>query len=131
MNMLTTKVIFATIAGASLLGLGGAALAENGGSGGSDRPVYPVNERGQTYGSEYSAATPDEAPDLIDAIGKDGTPGYVLATDLEAPPARTPEERMAQDDQSVKVIPLYARDGVTVIGEFTLSPPTPEPVSGK
>lgn len=42
--------------------------------------VYPKNEAGQTYGSEKLATSFETGPDLIAAVGTDGTRGYVKAT---------------------------------------------------
>jgi hypothetical protein len=121
-------------------------------------PDFPVNENGLTYGSGGFGAN---NPDLILAIGIDGTTGYVLRTDLEGtgPLVRpnNPEEALrymeeldrlaeealrlieeldrlaaeegAGDDLHIRIvrernlflIPLYASDGQTVIGEFGIS----------
>lgn len=111
-------------------------------------PDFDVNDNGQTYGSailsEYEAAI---FPDLILAEGIDGTEGFVLKEDLEGTgpldKPRNPEEAMIYmqllDDLIAETearaalhnlesheiylyyIPLYASDGVTVIGEFGIS----------
>ena len=39
---------------------------------------YPKNINGQTYGSSADATSPETEPELISAIGVDGTAGYVL-----------------------------------------------------
>lgn len=59
-------------------------------------------------------------PRLIRARGVDGTIGYVLYTEF-MDIATNPEEavlRMLEKDYTPASIPLYATDGVTVIGAF-------------
>jgi hypothetical protein len=101
---------------------------------------YPRNENGQTYGGISNpgpgTTRPPEPPDLIAATGIDGTHGYVLKSDIsghgpfEAP--NNPDEAMeymrkmdelraeqrAKGEEHLYYIPLYASDGVTVIGQF-------------
>lgn len=86
-----------------------------------DVPNYPVNERGQTYGNGPYPAGPDQEPDLIAAVGVDGTMGYVLKKDLDGEQPKTPEEALAIQKslpQGGYDIPLYDVDGKTVIGIF-------------
>lgn len=56
---------------------------------------YPKNKNGQTYGSTADAASPETEPDLISAIGVDGTAGYVLKKDLDGEQPKSPEEAIA------------------------------------
>jgi hypothetical protein len=88
----------------------------------NDKPgrVYPVNERGITYGSALGANSPADEPDLILAYGVDGTLGYVLKTDLYGEDPASPEVAAARATTQRVSIPLYAEDGTTVIGEFVL-----------
>jgi len=58
-------------------------------------PNYPKNEKGQTYGSAGDAISSETEPDLISAVGIDGTMGYVLKKDLEGEMPKTPEEALA------------------------------------
>ena len=102
-------------------------------------PPFPVNENGQTYGSMAGVGPHNPvAPQLVAAIGTDGiTEGYVYAADLEGDsfgfgqPNNPDEavlymkrleerhEEMARTGEKyLFTIPLYANDGVTVIGEF-------------
>lgn len=76
-----------------------------------------VNENGQTYGIES-----EDSPDLVAAQGIDGTYGYILSNDLYGPEFSTPEEAVEwqKKHKGKRVIPLYANDGKTVIGEFVL-----------
>lgn len=105
-----------------------------------DRPhLYSVNKNGQTYGSVNPyAAVPQEGPELIAAIGIDGTEGYIYEEDLNGEQPSNPEEaqvymenlkraaaRAARSNEKYsRYIPLYDSDGVTVIGEFGISYPS-------
>lgn len=72
-----------------------------------------TNSAGQTYGSGWLN------PDLIEAIGVNGVHGYVLADELDAVGKKTSPD----DEVSIpSTIPLYAEDGVTVIGAFKVGP---------
>lgn len=87
----------------------------------SVRPDYPVNDRGQTYG--VAAEVTEHDPDLIRAQASNGRVGYVLAADLEPPDFDSPEAAYAwMEKQSRRgeqeSVPVYAVDGVTVIGEL-------------
>lgn len=81
---------------------------------------YQINEYGETYGSAIYAEILGKEPDLIAAIGIDGTYGYVRSSDLTPPAPRTPEEAVAQNNVGDKLIPLYDKDGRTVIGQFRI-----------
>lgn len=99
-----------------------------------ETPVYSINELGLTYGSAVQAMSIEDEPDLIAAVGVDGTEGYVYKSDLDGDLPETPEEAIAYQaaiDEKMAgatpgtpvvmdVIPLYAADGVTVIGEFEI-----------
>jgi len=86
-------------------------------------PVYPKNESGQTYGSNAFANSPDQEPDLVAAVGVDGTQGYVRSKDLDEEMPKTPEEAVAHNRKlkAERLIPLYDVDGKTVIGEFKIN----------
>lgn len=98
-------------------------------------PKYQVNEYGQTYGSGVYAVSVETEPDLIAAVGIDGTEGYVYAKDLQEDMPKTPEEAVARtqalkkvqslkksgEPTVIKIIPLYEADGKTVIGEFAIT----------
>jgi hypothetical protein len=77
--------------------------------------AYKVNENGETYGSELYAEVCGKSPDLIAALGADGTIGYVRNSDLNPEP-KTIEEALALND--ITEIPLYSSDGDTIIGVF-------------
>ena len=59
-------------------------------------PVYPTNENGETYGSSAHANSLETEPDLIAAVGIDGTKGYLRKTDLYMEMPKTPEEALAK-----------------------------------
>lgn len=83
--------------------------------------LYPVNESGQTYGKSFD---PLVVPDLILAEGTDGKTGYVLSSDLIGKEPTTPEEAVKQQLEQVnvnRVIPLYEKDGKTIIGQFKIT----------
>jgi hypothetical protein len=95
-------------------------------------PIYPLNENGQTYGADGPGRPYSIIPDLIAAMGIDGTNGYVYKTDLIKDPPKNPEEAIEYmrrqneryeemqrtGEEYAEIIPLYAADGVSVIGEF-------------
>lgn len=93
--------------------------------------VYAVNEHGLTYGSAAHAVSVETEPDLISAVGKDGTKGYVYSKDLRGEMPKTPEEAvqmtLAREEAKKsgetvnRVIPLYDVDGNTIIGEFEIA----------
>ncbi|WP_394192047.1 metal ABC transporter substrate-binding protein [Paenisporosarcina quisquiliarum] len=79
---------------------------------------YPTNENGQTYGPNIRDLMLVE-PDLISAIGIDGTIGYVKKDDLDGPMPKTPEEAVRLTKEAKpREIPLYDVDGETIIGKF-------------
>lgn len=85
---------------------------------------FPRNESGLTYGSALDATSPENEPDLIEAIGIDGTSGYVMKKDLEEPTPSNPEEA-ARLKRTLRTIPLYDVEGKKVIGEFEIDPGLP------
>ncbi|WP_299931203.1 hypothetical protein [uncultured Nocardioides sp.] len=74
-------------------------------------PPYPVNENGMSYGSGAAIDEDDPGPDLVAAYGTNGRCGFVRSA-----------EARNQTDPDGQAIPLYAQDGVTVIGEFRIGP---------
>ena len=85
------------------------------------------NVKGEIYGPECELNEIGIEPDLILAMGKDGTVGYVKAADLEGPEINTPEEALADQMQrpGQREIPLYLEDGETVIGSFVVGTAAP------
>lgn len=94
------------------------------------QPGYSVNARGQSYGSEMQAQNPSEAPDLVLAMDSytRGVEGYVLLSDLRGPQPTSlaDAKRINELASHDRDIPLYASDGVTVIGKFRVSAGTSE-----
>jgi hypothetical protein len=94
---------------------------------------FATNANGETYGSSANT-TPADEPDLISASGKNAAGnivyGYVRKTDLDSASGAnvtTPAQAAAYDAWSRTAgpirIPLYAVNGTTVIGSFTITPP--------
>ncbi len=83
---------------------------------------FELNQDGQTYGSVSGHL--ESPPDLIKALGIDGTTGYVKSTDVFEPLPSSPEEAVKQqlekDAKGLYTVPLYDTDGKTVIGEFVV-----------
>ena len=88
-------------------------------------PPYPVNENGMSYGSGAAIDADDPGPDLVAAYGTNGRCGFVRASDREQEVPADPEEaaaHMADLEPDGRDVPLYAQDGVTVIGIFHIGP---------
>lgn len=81
-------------------------------------PGFGVNTSGQTYGSSAGVSHEDE-PDLIEAIATNGEIGYVSKSDLYGDQPKAPEQA-ATEKLSDRIIPVYASDGTTVVGEFVV-----------
>ncbi len=100
--------------------------------------AWPVNENGQTYGSssDIAAYLPDGGgtsdvvlsllPDLVEMVGNSDMIGYVLKEDLydfseDGPRARAVLAALeAGEDSFEYTIPVYARDGMTVVDELSM-----------
>jgi hypothetical protein len=74
-------------------------------------PPYPENVNGMTYGSGAGVDEEDPGPDLVAAHGTNGRCGFIRSADAPG-----------QADADGQVVPLYAQDGVTVIGELRIGP---------
>jgi hypothetical protein len=86
---------------------------------------WAVNADGQTYGTPREDGS---APDLIAVATatRTGEQGYVRNTDLKPPVALTSPQEVAQwwaSQPPVRIFPLYASDGTTVLGAFQAGPP--------
>ncbi len=81
---------------------------------------YPVNSKGETYGSYLDRHTVGKAPDLISALGEGDIFGYVRREDF-APQLDSIGEvqRWQAKVNENNMIPLYDLDGA-VIGQFAL-----------
>lgn len=82
---------------------------------------YGVNANNETYGSGLLSETLGIEPDLIAAVGRDGTEGYVRSEDISPTPSNPKEAvAMAELAKADRCIPLYNLDG-DVIGEFVVN----------
>lgn len=79
------------------------------------------NENGEVYGSDLFLSEIGVHPDLIRAVGIDGTVGYVRAEDLDDGVSTPTEAIVAMQTKQSILVPLYKSDGETVIGSFLLS----------
>jgi hypothetical protein len=126
--------------------IGAVALAVHAAESGSDRadkpteapaspdttPSYQSNPRGQTVGEQQLGAVP---PDLVEATTDDGIPTYVYYSDLYPSQPADPAEAVRQTRQLVRadgtiVVPAYAFDGVTRLGEVTVGDVVDDSPSG-
>lgn len=92
--------------------------------------VYSVNANGQTYSDDTVNILANDYPDLPDLIGviaTNGKEGYVYKEDFYDYMPSCPEEAVKYmevlkelNDQGIyfRIIPVYAIDGKTVIGDF-------------
>lgn len=85
--------------------------------------AFLTNDFGQTYGSIAGVPAHLE-PDLIAAVGTNGSEGYVLKNELDLASGGnvgTPAEALVFMEQARDtVIPLYEVDGRTQIGVFEI-----------
>jgi len=114
--------------------IGGASIAR-GNNSTSPRPAqlattdWPVNERGQTYGSDAKAQSEADIPDLVAAMATNVKIGYCLKSDMDAPPPELPKsaeeaEAMMRDALCKgRIVPVYESDGATQIGVFQIGGP--------
>jgi hypothetical protein len=93
-------------------------------------PRFPTNAAGETYGSA-SGLLPSQEPDLVAVTGQPlhglgHISGYVRETQLNADSCgnvKTPRAavRCTRTDRHLnRAIPVYKRDGTTIIGSFTV-----------
>ena len=127
-----------TLSVAALLVAAGLAFAATTARAGTpNAPKDGVNERGETYGI---VRTHDPQPDLVAVVGQasngQAVEGYVRRGDLwhnDAP--STPAEALQrQAGDHGRDVPVYAADGVSVVGSFHVTgasedvPSTPVPL---
>lgn len=78
-----------------------------------------TNEQGQSLGT---ADTTAELPDLVAAIATNGETGYISSDALnEELPANPDQVAETGRVQAPPTVPVFDKDGVTVIGEFQFS----------
>lgn len=76
-----------------------------------------VNSRGQTYGRGDTRA---ESPDLVAAIATNGRVGYIKSEALNEKKPSSPAEAVRQSQSgNAPTVPVYDKDGTSVIGQFT------------
>lgn len=91
-----------------------------------EKPVYEVNEYGQTFGSTMDVIYVSDYPDLIAVLGDNGIEGYAYQADLDGEKPSCPEEAAKMMEEAEKngfpkrVINVYDSDGRTVIDTFTI-----------
>lgn len=91
------------------------------------RGYFKVNENNETYGTyiDKGDGAFDE-PDLMEVLGDNNVEGYVRKSDLydEANQPNNLEEAIAymekRERKGPRVIPVYKKDGKTIIGQYTL-----------
>lgn len=84
-----------------------------------ERREYPVNSRGETYGSD-SAQFMEEKPDLVLVQNADGVLGYARMEELNGFDPSNPEEatEYMQSHFRARDVTMYLQDGETVVGTF-------------
>jgi hypothetical protein len=91
-----------------------------------DHPfAFPRNAAGFTYGSDLNATSPQNEPDLVLAAGAGDVVGYVRSADLmygSGVGLTMQQIRALPAAAGRHTIPLYAKDGTTVIGTYDMLP---------
>jgi hypothetical protein len=96
--------------------------------------TFPENSDGLTYGSSLGALDEAGVPDLILVVATNGKQGYVYRSALNAADGSdvsTLQEASDWDEVGATeshTVPVFAEDGTTVIGTFTVSPAVVDPV---
>jgi len=105
--------------------------ASTGPAGLTPSAIFPRNATGLTYGSSLGALNETGVPYLVLVIATNGKQGYVYRSALNASDGSnvsTLEGAAAWAARGATVshtIAVYAEDGTTVIGAFTISPASP------
>ena len=91
------------------------------------RGYFKTNDNGETYGTYIDKGDGEyEEPDLMAVIGVNDVEGYVKKVDLydEENQPNNPEEAIAymeeREKEGPRLIPVYEKDGKTVIGEYRI-----------
>ncbi|AUN14272.1 hypothetical protein [Paraclostridium sordellii] len=91
------------------------------------RGYFKINDNGETYGTYIDKGDGEyEEPDLMAVIGVNDVEGYVKKVDLydEENQPNNPEEAIAymekREKEGPRLIPVYEKDGRTVIGEYRI-----------
>lgn len=118
-----SRRVMGVIASALALGVVGGLLCLSAvGAAGPSRPsVGPLP--GDVDGDQVISDAGDERiPALIAAVGDSGLQGYVRLEDLFGGPPPSNPSAALRESRRVRVIPVYAADGVTIIDRLTESP---------
>jgi len=81
------------------------------------RPTERPKDRSIIASGPWQAG--QAAPDLIPAQTDDGQPGFLLTFDVAHADAENQMTRRVNEKTVAILLPVYAEDGVTQIGEFT------------
>ncbi|MDU6114749.1 MAG: hypothetical protein E6649_10030 [Paeniclostridium sordellii] len=91
------------------------------------RGYFKTNDNGETYGTYIDKGDGEyEEPDLMAVIGVNDVEGFVKKADLydEENQPNNPEEAIAymekREKEGSRLIPVYEKDGKTVIGEYRI-----------
>ena len=91
------------------------------------RGYFETNDNGETYGTYIDKRYGEwEEPDLMAVVGLNDVEGYVRKVDLydEKNQPNNPEEAIAymekREKEGPRIIPVYEKDGKTVIGEYRI-----------
>ena len=91
------------------------------------RGYFETNDYGQTYGTYIDKGDGDlQEPDLIAVVGLNNVEGYVKKSDLyneENQPENPDEAQIYMEEietEGSRTIPIYKKDGKTVIGEYKI-----------
>ncbi len=103
------------------------------------QPIYPKNARGQTYGTDaptevVTASNAGRAqpvnlnnPELVWVQATNGKTGFAYARQLQGPMPKNPQQAIAMNNLPPRTIPVYAKNGTTVIGDFVVGGATSDP----
>lgn len=91
------------------------------------RGYFETNDNGETYGTYIDKGDGEwQEPDLMAVVGLNDVEGYVRKVDLydEKNQPNNPEEAIAymkkREKEGPRIIPVYEKDGKTVIGEYRI-----------
>lgn len=91
------------------------------------RGYFETNENGETYGTYIDKGDDKwEEPDLMAVVGLNNVEGYVRKVDLydEENQPNNPQEAIEymkkKEKEGPRIIPVYKKDGKTVIGEYRM-----------
>ena len=99
-------------------------------------PMFPANSKGETYGPAAGVSSVSSLPDLILVRADNGVMGYMTKSDFLGPTITPqivktwPTDSRRNYVEPSYVVPVYAQDGVTQVGVFTVqasqegTPPT-------